>query len=64
MSVGRGNTEPIPTGKLPAIKTCDKWDGKDAKIFVEEDIDLSDVDLDDDDDSGFMMRRKPVSEEL
>lgn len=64
LSVGRGHTEPIPTGKLPAIKSCDKWDGKDAKIVVEEEIDLSDVSLDDDDDSGFMMRRKPVNQEL
>lgn len=63
LSVGRGHTEAIPSGKLPAIQKCEAWDGKDAKVFVEEEIDLSDVDLDDD-DSGFMMRRRPVNEDL
>lgn len=60
LSVGRGNTEQIPNSKLPAIEKVSAWDGKDEKIIVEEEIDLSDVDMDDDDDDGgFMMRRKP-----
>lgn len=64
LSMGRGNTEAIPGAKLPTLQKIAAWDGKDAKIFVEEEIDLSDVDLDDDEDSGFMMRRKPVNEDL
>lgn len=63
LSVGRGNTETIPNTKLPAVTPCEPWDGKDAKIIVEEDIDLSDVDLDDD-VGGFSMRRKTVDDEL
>jgi len=63
LSVGRGNTEAIPSGKLPTLEKVTAWDGKDEKIFVEEEIDLSDVDMDDD-DGGFMMRRKPVNNEL
>lgn len=64
LSVGRGSTEAIPNNKLPSLQTVEKWDGKDAKIFVEEEIDLSDVELDDDEDSGFMMRRRPANEDL
>ena len=64
LSVGRGSTEPIPDNKLPTLQKCEKWNGKDAQIVLEEEIDLSDVSLDDDDDSGFMMRRKPVNEDL
>ena len=30
------------------MKSVDAWDGKDAELPVEEDIDLSDVDLDKD----------------
>ena len=62
LSVGRGNTEPIPNAKLPTLQAVSKWDGKDEKIFVEEEIDLSDVDMDDD-EGGFMMRRKTVSDD-
>ena len=62
LSVGRGSTEPIPNAKLPAIASTQKWDGKDAAIIEEEDIDLSDVDLDDD-IGGFPMRKKSVSDE-
>ena len=64
LSVGRGATEAIPNNKLPSLQTCEKWDGKDAKIFVEEEIDLSDVELDDEEDGGFMMRRRPANEDL
>jgi len=34
-------------GDLPTIEKRDPWDGKDAELPVEDDIDLSDVDLDD-----------------
>ncbi len=61
LSVGRGSTEPIPNSKLPSLEKVSAWDGKDEKIFVEEEIDLSDVDLDDE-DGGFMMRRKTVED--
>ena len=61
LSVGRGSTEPIPNSKLPSLEKVSAWDGKDEKIFVEEEIDLSDVDMDDD-DGGFMMRRKTVDD--
>lgn len=51
LSYGRGSPVPLPDGKLPKIETVDKWDGKDAKLDVEEEIDLSDVSLDDLEDS-------------
>lgn len=51
LSYGRGTPGPLPDGKLPKIETVEKWDGKDAKLEVEEDIDLSDVSLDDLDDA-------------
>ena len=63
LSFGRGATSTIPNNKLPAIKTTDGWDGKDAKIIEEEDIDLSDVSLDDD-DSGIPIRKKTADVEL
>jgi protein disulfide-isomerase A6 len=33
---------------LPTLKKTEPWDGKDAEMPVEDDIDLSDVDLDKD----------------
>ena len=36
--------------KLPAAAAVEAWDGKDGELPVEEDIDLSDVDLDDKDE--------------
>jgi protein disulfide-isomerase A6 len=61
LSVGRGSTAPIPNGKMAAVVNVDeKWDGKDAKLVVEEDIDLSDVTLDDDDGSFSSFRKKTV----
>lgn len=63
LSFGKGSTAPLPNSKLPAIVKSEKWDGKDAKMIVEEDIDLSDVSLDDD-DSGIPIRRKTVDGEL
>ena len=44
---GRTTTVAIQGGKLPAIKTFPAWDGKDGQLPEDEDIDLSDVDLDD-----------------
>jgi protein disulfide-isomerase A6 len=34
--------------KMPKIETVAAWDGKDGELPPEEDIDLSDVDLDKD----------------
>ncbi|ESO13028.1 hypothetical protein HELRODRAFT_63467, partial [Helobdella robusta] len=47
VAVGRSSTEPIKNDKLPDVKTIDAWDGKDGELPPEEDIDLSDVELDD-----------------
>lgn len=47
LSYGKGSTSPIRNAELPKIETRDPWDGKDAELPEEEDIDLSDVDLDD-----------------
>ncbi|XP_036449798.1 protein disulfide-isomerase A6-like [Colossoma macropomum] len=47
LSVGRGSTSPVGGGALPKIHTVEAWDGKDGQLPEEEDIDLSDVDLDD-----------------
>jgi len=43
---GRTTTVAIQGGKLPAIKTFPAWDGKDGQLPEDEDIDLSDVELD------------------
>lgn len=47
LSVGRGSTATISGGALPKINSVEAWDGKDGVLPVEDDIDLSDVDLDD-----------------
>lgn len=47
ISYGRGRTAPVKGGELPKILTNDPWDGKDGALPVDDDIDLSDVDLDD-----------------
>uniref|UniRef100_A0A2P2HXV2 protein disulfide-isomerase n=2 Tax=Hirondellea gigas TaxID=1518452 RepID=A0A2P2HXV2_9CRUS len=47
ISYGRGRTSPVKGGELPKIVKSDPWDGKDGALPVDEDIDLSDVDLDD-----------------
>ena len=46
LSYGKGRTNPVKGAKLPTLKTIDAWDGKDGEMPVEEDIDLSDVELD------------------
>ncbi|KAM6906014.1 protein disulfide-isomerase A6 isoform 2-T2 [Lycodopsis pacificus] len=48
LSVGRGSTATLGGGTMPKIQTVEPWDGKDGQLPVEEDYDLSDVDLDGD----------------
>ncbi|XP_022914894.1 protein disulfide-isomerase A6 homolog [Onthophagus taurus] len=50
LSYGRGNTAPVKGAELPKIAKTDAWDGKDGELPPEEDIDLSDVDLDEKDE--------------
>jgi len=50
LSYGKGRTNPVRGAKLPKAATVEAWDGKDGELPEEEDIDLSDVDLDDDKD--------------
>ncbi|XP_077990801.1 protein disulfide-isomerase A6-like [Glandiceps talaboti] len=52
LSFGRGSTAPIKGAKLPKVQKNEPWDGKDGELPVEDDIDLSDFDMDDDEDSG------------
>lgn len=47
VAVGRGSSIPIRGAKIPNIAKKDPWDGKDEELPLEEDIDLSDVDLED-----------------
>ncbi|XP_037959684.1 protein disulfide-isomerase A6 homolog [Teleopsis dalmanni] len=47
ISFGRGRTAPVRGAKLPAIVDVQPWDGKDGQMPEIEEIDLSDVDLDD-----------------
>lgn len=47
LSYGRGHTAPVKGAALPKIASIDPWDGKDGELPIEEDIDLSDVELDD-----------------
>ncbi|MBS2600098.1 hypothetical protein KFY57_28775, partial [Salmonella enterica subsp. enterica serovar Typhimurium] len=47
LSVGRGSTSPVKGAAFPKINLVDPWDGKDGQLPAEEDIDLSDVDLED-----------------
>lgn len=50
MSYGKGNTAPVKGSVLPKVVASDPWDGKDGELPPEEDIDLSDVDLDEKDE--------------
>eukprot|EP00088_Acartia_fossae_P014674 TRINITY_DN1788_c0_g1_i10.p1 TRINITY_DN1788_c0_g1~~TRINITY_DN1788_c0_g1_i10.p1 ORF type:complete len:435 (-),score=163.69 TRINITY_DN1788_c0_g1_i10:843-2147(-) len=50
LSYGKGRTNPVRGAKLPKIAGVEAWDGKDGEMPVEDDIDLSDVDLDDKDE--------------
>ncbi len=47
LSYGKGRTSPVKGAQLPKIDAIDPWDGKDGEMPVEEEIDLSDVELDD-----------------
>ena len=40
-------SSPVKGAKLPKIDTIEPWDGKDGEMPVEEEIDLSDVELED-----------------
>lgn len=48
LSFGRGQTAPVKGAEMPKIITTEPWDGKDGELPPEEDIDLSDVDLEKD----------------
>ena len=50
LSYGRGSTAPLKGSQLPKVYETELWDGKDAEPPQEEDIDLSDVDLDEKDE--------------
>lgn len=50
LSYGKGNTAPVKGQTLPKINKIEPWDGKDGELPIEEDIDLSDVDLDEKDE--------------
>lgn len=50
LSYGRGNTAPVKGAELPKIVKTDAWDGKDGELPPEDDIDLSDVELDEKDE--------------
>ena len=47
LSYGKGRTNPVRGAKLPKVSKVEAWDGKDGQLPEEEDIDLSDVELDD-----------------
>ncbi|KAL3289768.1 hypothetical protein HHI36_023163 [Cryptolaemus montrouzieri] len=50
LSYGRGNTASIRSGQLPKIEDITPWNGRDGELPPEEDIDLSDVDLNEKDE--------------
>ncbi|PAA74739.1 hypothetical protein BOX15_Mlig030607g2, partial [Macrostomum lignano] len=43
LSLGRGSTEPVRGASIPEAKKRDPWDGKDAKITQDDEIDLSEL---------------------
>lgn len=47
LSFGRGSTAPVKGAALPKVNPTSAWDGKDGELPPEEEIDLSDVELDD-----------------
>uniref|UniRef100_A0A0N5AGI5 Protein disulfide-isomerase A6 homolog n=1 Tax=Syphacia muris TaxID=451379 RepID=A0A0N5AGI5_9BILA len=47
LSYGKGQTIPVKGAEFPKIDKVDPWDGKDGEMPVDEEIDLSDVELDD-----------------
>lgn len=50
LAYGKGNTASVRHEKLPEIIEIAEWDGQDGEPIVEEDWDLSDVDLDEKDE--------------
>jgi len=46
LSYGKGQTAPVKGAALPKLQKREPWDGKDGKPPVEEELDLSDVDMD------------------
>lgn len=48
LSFGRGQTAPVKGAEMPKAVTTEPWDGKDGELPLEEDIDLSDIDLEKD----------------
>ncbi|XP_068626208.1 protein disulfide-isomerase A6 homolog [Battus philenor] len=48
LSFGRGQTAPVKGAEMPKISNTEPWDGKDGELPPEEDIDLSDIDLEKD----------------
>ncbi|XP_076261162.1 protein disulfide-isomerase A6 homolog CaBP1 [Rhynchophorus ferrugineus] len=50
LSYGKGNTAPVKGQVIPKIAKTESWDGKDGELPPEEDIDLSDVVLEDKDE--------------
>ncbi|OWF51690.1 protein disulfide-isomerase A6-like [Mizuhopecten yessoensis] len=47
LSYGKGSSVPMRDNALPKVQTMEPWDGKDGQMYEEEEIDLSDVELDD-----------------
>jgi protein disulfide-isomerase A6 len=47
LSYGKGRTNTVKGAKIPKISKVSAWDGKDGEMPAEEEIDLSDVELDD-----------------
>lgn len=47
LSYGRGQTSTVRGAKLPEPTTVEPWDGKDGSLPVVEELDLSDVELED-----------------
>jgi len=50
LSYGKGRTSPVRGAAMPKVSKVEAWDGKDGVMPEEEEIDLSDVDLDDHDE--------------
>lgn len=47
LSIGRGPAAQALPSQLPKIEKVEKWDGKDGVLPADEDIDVSDINLDD-----------------
>ena len=47
IALGRGGTSPLQSAGVPKIEEIEPWDGKDGVAFVEDDLDLSEFNWDD-----------------